>query len=466
MHVLLRMATVVIVAASVNSATAQTAAPRWAAAIDSMMARQLATTKTPGAQIAVVEHGRLVFTKGYGVADVETGRPVTDRTLFQVGSVTKLVTGVLLAQLAADGAVDLHAPISRYVTDLAGRRVGAVTAHQLLTQAAGWVAGSNHFGGMDDAALGAVFRAVGDTMMLTEPGRIASYSNPGFSMAGYVAERAAGHRYADLVDSIVLRKLGMSRASFRPTMVMTYDFSQSHIGPPDGAARVQRPMPANASDWPAGFLYASAAELSRLAMALMNQGMLDGTRVLAADAVRAVTTGHVPIPGEPFATLGYGLDVDSIEGRRVWRKNGAVTGFSALLTMWPREELAIAVLVNARTELPDSATALAAQIVGNITPARAVLYRGERDATPVERAQLAGTYTTKQATIVVTDSSGALWLRTANGRALPARLTASGSHLVAGAAGGAGALPFVIVRDRDGQVRFLHRNERAYAKQP
>src|SRR5215213_8678073 len=69
------------------------AAPPWAAAVDSMMRSEMAGAQVPGAQIAIAQNGRLVYTKGYGVADVESGRPVTERTLFQVGSVTKAVTG-------------------------------------------------------------------------------------------------------------------------------------------------------------------------------------------------------------------------------------------------------------------------------------------------------------------------------------------------------------------------------------
>ena len=102
------------------------------------MRAELARAKVPGAQIAVVEKGRLAYTKGYGVADAESGRAVTERTLFLTASVTKLVTAALLAQLAAEGTVDLQAPISRYVPELAGRRVGAATTHQLLVQSAGW----------------------------------------------------------------------------------------------------------------------------------------------------------------------------------------------------------------------------------------------------------------------------------------------------------------------------------------
>jgi CubicO group peptidase (beta-lactamase class C family) len=166
-------------------------APAWAAKLDSLVTAEMARTNTPGAQVAVAYQGRVIYSRGYGVADIETGRAVTANTLFRVGSVTKMVTGAVLAQLAVENKLDLRAPISTYVTELAGRRVGTVTAHQLLTHTAGWADNAIPYGRMGEGALGEVMTVQGDTLFFTEPGRVISYSNPGYSMAGYLAERRA-----------------------------------------------------------------------------------------------------------------------------------------------------------------------------------------------------------------------------------------------------------------------------------
>ena len=228
------LAAIVAVVATPSSAQTQESAPApaWAPRLDSLVMSELARTKTPGAQVAVALDGHVIYSRGYGVADIETGRPVTPLTLFRVGSVTKMVTGVILAQLAVEGKIDLQAPISRYVTELAGRRVGAVTTHQLLTHTAGWIDNAVPYGRMGEGALGEVMREVTDTMFFTEPGRVISYSNPGYSMAGCVAERASGRRYGDLADEMVLRRMGMPHATFRPLRALTHDFSQGHIGQP------------------------------------------------------------------------------------------------------------------------------------------------------------------------------------------------------------------------------------------
>jgi CubicO group peptidase (beta-lactamase class C family) len=337
------------VAACTAPAAAQPAAlpaAPWTAALDSVVRTALARTGTPGAQVAVVLDGRVVYERAIGVADAASQRPATVRTLFRVGSVTKMVTAATVAELAAAGALALEAPISRSVPELAGRRVGTVTTHQLLTHTAGWRNNAVPYGRMGEGALGEVMREVGDTLFVAEPGAGFAYSNPGYAMAGYVAERAGQGRFAALAERLVLRPAGMARSTFRPLEVMTGDFSQGHEGAPGAAPTVVRPYTENTAQWAAGFLFSTAGELSRLALALMQGGELEGRRVLAPVTVERMTTGHQAIPGDSAMRYGYGLVVGRRDGARVWTHAGAITGFDAVVTMWPDRRAAVVVLDN------------------------------------------------------------------------------------------------------------------------
>jgi CubicO group peptidase (beta-lactamase class C family) len=222
-----------------------TQTPAWAPAVDSMIRAEMARSHIPGAQIAIAQGGRVVYTRGYGVADVESKRPVTERTLFQVGSIAKMITGAMLAQLGSEGILDLRAPISRYVPELSGRRVGSATLHQLLTNTAGWAEYANPFGSTDEGAPARIFPTLADTLILTEPDRVYSYSNLGFSVAGYVGERVMKTPFADLSERVVLRKMGMPRATFRSLVAMTRDFALGHMIDSTGAERhrVSRRLP-------------------------------------------------------------------------------------------------------------------------------------------------------------------------------------------------------------------------------
>lgn len=442
-------------------APAQAAAPAWAAELDSAILAAMSRSGTPGAQVAVVVGGRLAYSRGYGVADVETGRPVTARTLFRVGSVTKMVTAATLAQLAEDGTLDLAAPIARYLPELEGRAVGRVTTHQLLTHTAGW-ADNTQGNRMGEGALGEVMREVTDTVFFTEAGRVFSYANPGYAMAGYVAERAAGRRFGALADSLTLRATGMPRATFRPLEAMTHDFSQGHDGPRGARATILRPFRENTAQWAAGFLMASAEELARLAVALMDSGRVDGARGIPAGAVRRMTSAHQPIPGTA-QSYGYGLRVGTANGRRTWSHGGTFDGFNAQVTMFPAERAAVIVLDNRTGSAVDEVVPFALRLAAGIAPAPAAAPAAPREPTPEERAALAGTYRQGRVTMRLADEGGSLRLVQGT-RSLAVRLTGP-DQLTATAPDGS-PLRVIAVRDADGRVAYLLRSSRALARQP
>ncbi|MCC7052961.1 MAG: beta-lactamase family protein [Gemmatimonadaceae bacterium] len=435
--------------------------PDWAASIDSLVQREMARTGTPGAQLAVVVDGQLAYAGVYGVADAETRRPVTTRTLFRVGSVTKMFTAATLSQLAAEGTVDLMAPIQAYVPELTGKRVGMVSTHQLLTHSAGWLDNAVAYGRMGEGALGEVFRVVTDTLLFTEPGRVLSYSNPAFSMAGYVAEVAGKARYAALVDRLVLKKANMPHATFRPLEAMTRDFSQGHLASGNGAPTVVRPYTENTAQWAAGFLMASAAEVAQFTRMLMDGGMLDGARVLDTAAVRRMTTGYQVMPADPTSKYGYGLVIGTRGRERVWQHGGAITGFDAQVVMFPDRRLSV-VLVDNRGGAPMNGVidAVASRVAG-IAPPPAPPSAPAREATAVERQQLAGTYAMGAVSVALAERDGAL-VFVQGTTALPARLV--GSEKLQVTAPGGQVRVFTIVRDAAGQPVYLHQGLRSFAR--
>ncbi len=432
--------------------------------LDSLITARLTATGTPGASVAVVAGGQLVYAKGFGVANVESGERVTAETLFRIGSVTKMFTGALLVQLAETGKVDLQAPISRYVPELAGKRVGSVTTHQLLTHQAGWLDNAVPYGRMGEAALGEVMREVTDTLFMTEPGRILSYSNPGFSMAGYVAEQAAGKRYGTLMEELVLRPAGMARSTFRPLAAMTMPFAQGHLGPAGQPARVVRPFTENTAQWAAGFLFSNAGEVARFAMLLMQGGSAEGREVLAPGAVRRMTTGHVVIPGlgATGSRYGYGLMVGRRDTLTTWQHGGAINGFQAQVVMVPSQGFAVVVLTNrGGSALPEVVEHAALLVLGVGQPRPAV--DSGRAATEAERRALAGRYAHGGIQVEILERDGGLFLRQGGGE-LPVRMR--GSDRIEVTPPGAPPTVVVIVPGPDGRIAYLHQGMRAIPRQP
>jgi CubicO group peptidase (beta-lactamase class C family) len=436
--------------------------PAWAPSLDSLVRAELARTRTPGASIAVVVDGRVAYAAGYGVANTETGQPVSADMLFRVGSVTKMFAAATLVQLAHDGKLSLDAPIGDVVPELKGR-AARVTTHQLLTHTAGWIDNAVAYGRMGESALGEVMREVSDTMFFADPGRVISYSNPGYSMAGYVAEVAGKQRVATLVETIVLRPTGMSRATFRPLMALTYPTSMGHM-PAAQTPTVVRPFTENTAQSAAGFLFASAPELARFASMLMNGGTIDGRTVLAVEAVRKMTTGYAAMPGrlDDSARYGYGLVVSRRGGERVWQHGGSINGFDASVAMLPDRKFAVIVLDNlSGAPLNGILEAAARHAIGvalePLTP------QPPRDATAQERAMLVGRYAMGQVRAEIAEQNGALVI-TRNGQTSPLRLSGRDGLVITAPAGATVRLAYVL--GSDGRAAFLHQGSRAIARQP
>lgn len=465
MHSPVRFASALAIAgllAAREAAHAQSTAPSWAPRLDSVAAAELTRSRAPGFTVAVVANGALVYAKGYGVANVETGQPMQADMLLRVGSVAKMVTGSMLAELASRGQLEMQAPISRYLPSLAGRRVGTVTTHQLMTHNAGWLDNAVAYGRRGESALGEVMREVSDSLFFTDPGRTYSYSNPGISMAGYVGEAATGRRFATLVDSLVLRPMGMVRSTFNPMLAMTHPLALGHDLVPGARARLVRPMTDNSAQWPAGFLFTSAPEMARFAMALMQGGQLDGRPVLSADAVRRLTTGYVlqPTGGLPddSSYYAYGLAIGRRARERSWTHGGAINGYSANMIMLPERRAAVIVFANAGGVSFDALEREALSLAAGVTvPAAPV--RTATAPTAAQRTMLVGRYGQGSTTVEVTETDGQLVLRQGP-MALPIQSEAERRFVAA-----QGSVRQVIqVQVENGRAAYLHIGGRAFAR--
>lgn len=312
------------------------------AAVIAAAEREMQSNRSPGASVAIVIGDRAVFERGFGVTNIERNEPVTAETLFRVGSVTKMFTGLAASLLAQRGTIDVHAPIGRYARGL-HRSLQPITLHQLLGHMGGVIGEAADTGPHDDRALGDRVKSWTASHTFAPPGDVYSYTGPGYWLAGYAIEQATGKWYADIVAEEVLQPLGMTRSTFRPTMAMTWPVALDHRV--TDSVRVLRPSPDDASTWPSGSLYSSARELSRFAIAFMNGGRIDGTQVIPTEAIATLSTKQGGMPGEDCGYT-YGLSTCTRGTTRVLSHYGFRVGSGAVFTMVPEHRLAIIVLSN------------------------------------------------------------------------------------------------------------------------
>lgn len=357
---------------------------------------EMKATNTPGAALGIVRDGQLIWSRGLGVASVETQQPITSDTLFRLGSTTKMFTAAALVGLAEEGKLNLHEPIGKCIDGL-NPAIAALTPHQLLTHTAGLTDESKMSGSHDDTALADGARRLDQTWFFTEPGKIYSYANPGYWLAGLACETIAHQPYADVMDARLFKPFGMRRTTLRPTLAMTWPLALGHEVR-GGKPRIVRPQADNAATWPAGQIYSSVTDLARLVTALMDAGRLDGKQVIPSAVVDRLTRPYVVRHGDE-SHYGYGLMISTERGVRLWQHGGSRTGYGSTIRMAPDHHTAIIILTNR------SATSLsktAAAMLELLLPFDAPPTTAEQKIEPLaekEIAELAGVYSNHRQSI-------------------------------------------------------------------
>jgi CubicO group peptidase (beta-lactamase class C family) len=429
--------------------------------IDRSIADEMRVSHTPGVAVAIVSKGKIAYAKGYGVASIETRQPVTPDMLFRIGSVTKMFTGLTALMLEREGQVKLGAPIGGYAHGLhpvLGRR----TLRQLLAHTGGMIAEAAGDGPHDDSALGARMRSWGPEHTFAEPGDIYSYSGPGYWLAGYAIEQAAGAPYADVVAEKVLAPLGMRRSTFRPLMALTWPLALDHRVTGD-SVRLLRPYPDDVTTWASGSLFSSANELARFAIALIDSGRVDGQQVIPADAVRMMHTRQSAAPGAPCGYT-YGLSECRFGGVRTLSHYGFRIGSGAVFTVAPEQRAAVIILANRNGAI----FGRTAQVAMNmLAPSRE--QSSESEPRPValnaaRRRRFAGVYAAGSDTLRLTVRGDSLVYRYGS-TDQPTRADANDttSILILGREGEV-VQQFSLVRGKDGRTDYLHDGLNAFRR--
>lgn len=321
----------------------------------------------PGAAVAVLEGGHVTFAQGFGSKHPHFHDPVQDSTLFRIGSVTKVLTAMGLLQLVDHEWVDMNAPITDYLPDFYfGADAGwapSIRVRDLLTHRSALadyleIDASDAY---DDEALFRFFHDVYPELpfayLMAPAGRMYNYTNPGFMLAGLIAEVVNGDAYHRTVQDNVLAPLGMRRTFFLPDDVLADgDFaSGSALHWETGEPMVVEP---NAYDngWarPAGYAFSSVLDLAKLIQFLR----AGNPEVLSDTLHRAMQTPQVNT--EMFLDLlhyGYGLMIQeagfyrpqsaSFYRLRLVTHGGDVPGFSADIYYVPSLDFGFIALANA-----------------------------------------------------------------------------------------------------------------------
>jgi CubicO group peptidase (beta-lactamase class C family) len=325
------------VAGSGRSEDGAALSDRLERAVDALRAHR-DTSGVAGLSAAIAVNGRLVWTGGFGWADLERGVPMTAATVSRIGSISKPVAAAAAMVMFDQGRIDLDAPIARYLPSYPKQHADRITTRQLMSH----TAGIRHYRGdefasavrYDDVvAPMAVFWA---DSLLFEPGTEYSYSTYGWTVVSAVSAAVAGRPWLEVLRDEVTRPLGLLtlqpewQDSIIPNRAAYYDRT-------DAGTWVNAMPVDNSNKWAGGGLVATAADLVNFAL-----GLVEG-RVLSDRALSESWRRQTP-QGEP--SYGLGWNVAELDGRRIVSHSGGSMGATAMLVVLPDDGIVVSVLGN------------------------------------------------------------------------------------------------------------------------
>lgn len=313
--------------------------------LNDVVETQMRKWAVPGISIGLLSDGH-VETATYGISRIETNAPVLPNTLFQIGSISKIFTTTLLMTFVEEGTLDLDKPVIRYIPDLAltdGDARASITLRHLVSHMAGFYGDRFDDHGAGDDALEKAVAAFFDLPQQTKPGELWTYCNAGFDLAGRIMEIASGKRFEDLMRERVFDPLGLETTTYFAAEAIRHPVSVGHEGDA-GEVKVSNPWPIPRRSNPAGGISTTPSELLRFARMHLNDGELDGTRVISVESARAMREQQTE--AGPFETWGLGWRRLNLNGERAVSHSGSTNGFTALLLLLPERAAALSILTN------------------------------------------------------------------------------------------------------------------------
>lgn len=335
--------------------------------VDGAMRQAMDSNQVAAATVAVVKDGKVLLTKGYGLARIGPKPLNADAdTLFQVASISKTPVYIAIAQLAEAGKLSFddpannHLPPALRIPDQGFRQ--PIRIRHLMT----------HSAGFEDSALGHLFVDKPERLStltaylqkyrvdrVREPGVQTSYSNYALALLGAVIEHEAKTDFATYMEARILRPLGMARATYRDSYAPEFGKRMGLPAPMDPAVAVNRTqqLAGDPGQWkekgpeytsmiaPAGGMKASANDMAQYALALADPARLEAAGVLKAATFATMLTPGIKLPGAAHhGFMHYWLQ----NGHEGFGHGGAMAYGASDLIIVPSLKLGVFVSTNGR----------------------------------------------------------------------------------------------------------------------
>ena len=349
----LRLALALVVTASLSfagSARAQfTPFEAAIAEFDAEVARGVAEDAAGCVSVAVFCGDEVIWSKGYGWADIENRVACSEETIGRTGSISKSFTAVLMMQLVERGIIGLDDPVEDYFPEIRNLAdppadMQPITFRMLASHTAGLVREP----ALEGAASGSIYRweqkvleSIPHTSFKTPPGSEYSYSNIGFGILGLASSRAAGVPFMTLVEEQIFKPLGMTSSTYiinTPELAarLSVGYSRDRETGAVSAEQATREHFGRGYKVPNGGIYSTVGDLAKFAAALLG--------VSPVQILSAASRAEILTPQAPAESYGLGFSIQEEEGMKIVGHGGSVAGYNAALAFDLESQIGVAML--------------------------------------------------------------------------------------------------------------------------
>ncbi len=307
--------------------------------IEKMIVEEMEKNSVPGISIAIAVDGQLVYSKGFGYADLENKVPFTAQTVSRIGSVSKTFTALAAMQLVEQGKLNLDAEIQTYLPSFP-RKEKPITIRHLLCHQSGirHYKGNEFLSAVDYNDVESSLAIFKDDPLVNLPGEKFSYTTYGYNLLSRAVEAASGESFPDYLQKHIFVPLNLNQTYLdRPRQIIplrAHNYTKNGSGVIENAAAVNQ-----SNKWGGGGLLSTVEDLIKYAEAY------DGDKLAKRETIKKMFTAQNTNDGKPTA-YGLGWAIASDQGKNRVEHSGGSMGATAILTKYPEQGLTIAALVN------------------------------------------------------------------------------------------------------------------------
>jgi CubicO group peptidase (beta-lactamase class C family) len=371
--------------------------------VDAIIESAMQSRHLAGVALGIVRDGQLVHARGYGHADIDSGRPVTTETVFRIASISKTFTAVALMQLWEQNRFGLDEPVNQYLraykVEHRDPRTPPVTFRHLLTHTSG-------IGELRTVSDVFRFRKViglaadeGEQPSLSEyyggrlepstaPDRKWAYANHGFATLGQLVEDISGIPFEQYMIERLFEPLGMRGTDYlrservRDRLATGYAANKDSYKP----VKYQEIAPR-----PAGSMFSSIDDMALYVVGLLNEGTGERGAILKPATLRTMLTPHYQVD-ERIPAMGLAFFLDRLDGHPVAYHNGNWNGFASSMYIAPDDNLGVLLFTNTSTLTTDGLTRQVVRHLLGVPDPRTRLPRLDVPPAPEAWPELTGAY--------------------------------------------------------------------------